>query len=155
MRRKESLPTIEVPQFPGEVFDSIQINDMISFEVESAKEASLHVNEVFGEDGQKENISEKMRLLHEGLAGFAALLKHDRTLKDIETITAFSWIVSEHPKLIEKFGFTIDSPNNYFQRLRSYYGKNRIGGVKTEKLLKKPGFAYITREKFLELYGEK
>jgi hypothetical protein len=154
MNKKESLPTIKVPEFPGEIFDSFELNDMISYEIESPKEISLHINEVFGEDGQKEDPSTKMHLLKDGFANLSELLKYDKRLEYVETITAFSWIVTEHPKLLERFGFDIHSPDDYFRRLRHYYHKNRVGGLKAGKIFTKPGFASISREKFLELYDK-
>ena len=158
MSNKESLPTIAVPEFPGKIFDStgnFEVNRMITFQTESPEEVSIHVNEIFNEEGQKENIGEKLRLLRDALKIFAELLEKHESLKEIETISAFSWIVTEHPTFMEQFGFTLSSPPDYFRRLRRYYEKDRIGGMKSGKILKKPSFASMTREKFLELYGSK
>lgn len=157
MSKKESLPTIEVPQFPGEVFDDsgrLEMNPMVTFEVGEHNEAALHISEAYDESGQKSDLGEKLRLLHEGFKKFAHLLQTNEKFSHIDKITAISWIVVEHPKLVERFGFTIDNSIDDYESRRWEY-KKRTGSIKASKILKKPGFAYMTRDKFLELYGEK
>lgn len=71
--------------------------------------------------------SNQLRSLREGLKKLADELKNNENLENIKIVSAKSWIVEEHPGLMEKLGFTIEAE-------------------KTDR-------ATITRERFLELYG--
>ncbi len=89
-------------------------------------EAHLHIAPVFSESA-----AEVKRLFLEGLRVLANLLKSDSRLQNIRVITGQSWIVYEHHKLLERMGFNITKLDE----------------------AEKVGWAEITKEKFIELYG--
>lgn len=126
-----------------------RINDLLGFEFnEDLKQIDIHIA------NQKDKpLGEKLRLLREGFRELADFLKHK---SEIEKINATSWIVKEHPKLLERLGFTIvDRSLEAWHRKREY--KKRLGvgsSVPEDKKDTKPGYAFISREKFVELYGK-
>lgn len=54
-----------------------------------------------------QSMGTNLTLVKEGLKELAERIKTDPTLRDIEEITASSWIVASHPHMMEKLGFTM------------------------------------------------
>lgn len=119
----------------------VELNECLSFYLDAPDRISLHVGDV-----KKFPLSEKLRLLWDGLDKLAELLVSDSRLKDIKTITATSWIVTEHPHLLEKLGFTIDH-----KREHSLAGAEiELYDPEDGKGHADPTFAWISREDFLD-----
>ena len=106
----------------------IELNELLTYDVPEKyqNEVSLHVTENLIKDGP-----EMLALLREGMRQLASTLASDPNLKNIHQITGYSWIVYQHPNLMERLGFEISERDE----------------------TKKEALATISREKFLELYG--
>lgn len=76
-------------------------NRLVMYEISGGK-VHLHIPLVV-----EENISTLRQLFLEGLRELAQLLKVDPELGNVTEINGRSWIVYEHPKLLERMGFTI------------------------------------------------
>jgi hypothetical protein len=100
--------------------------------------------------------AEKISQLRDGLRALAHKLISTKPLEDIDTISATSWIVTQKPKLLERLGFTIDNESR--EAIRAIFNyKDAINNsrvVDEEHSGIKPSHAYISKEKFLELYAE-
>lgn len=128
-----------------------EINEMLAYEFADDDELWLHVMNV-----RSKPIGEKLRLLREGFSVLAKRLK-DRGGRwpYVKIISGTSWMVTEHPRLFERLGFTVDNEMPGFGRAEKvYYSKERIKGLAAKRLVK-PSYAYITKEKFIELYYDK
>lgn len=131
------------------------VNKLFSYVRENAGEISLHV----GIDDESEGdytTGDKMRLMRQGLARVAAMLVLQSELKEVEKISATSWIVTKNPKLMEALGFTIDDSSPDAMRMKNKYKghvKMRKSNVRKEHRDIEPSYAYITKDKFLELYN--
>jgi hypothetical protein len=79
-----------------------ELNDMVSVTYENPEVVLLHVSPV-----NEASTSSKLEMFKDGLAKLASLLKTDPKLATVKTVGALSWIVSEHPRILEKFGFTL------------------------------------------------
>lgn len=125
-----------------------EINEMLVYEFADDNELWLHVMNV-----QDKSIGEKLRLLREGFSVLAERFKDWGGMwPHIKIISGTSWMITEHPRLFEKLGFTIDNEAPGFERAKKVYGsKNREKGP-VSKWLIKPSYAYMTKEKFIELY---
>lgn len=124
------------------------LNRLLSCELLNDGELMLHVN--YAKDLL---ISEKIRLFRNGFIELSRLLKNNPWFSSVQLITATSWIVAEHPKMMERLGFTIDNTsedsiwhkNIYFQRK---------GSKNLDKMFADPDYAFISKEKFIELYDK-
>lgn len=101
-------------------------NEALSYELGPNNEVNLHVPMIF-----TKKPLEMYRLFNDGLRLLATRLETDPELKGVEQIVAYSWIIFEHPGLIEKMGFTLDE--------------------RDEK--KKGSLAFMNRDDFIERYG--
>lgn len=79
-----------------------------------------------------EDIPNLLTEVKNGLVRLAALFREH---PDWQTVSAKSWIIEQHPRIIERLGFTLESP--------------REGSGKPS------GSASMTRENLLRRYGEK
>ena len=57
--------------------------------------------------GASYSIRNKRKQMEAGLAKLAELLEHEPELQQINAVHARSWIVAKHPKMFERYGFTI------------------------------------------------
>jgi hypothetical protein len=87
------------------------------------------------------SIGEKLRLMRDGLRELARRLEQDASMKDVSQITATSWIVAAHPRILEGLGFTVDGPIDEEKRQRDFADETRPISK-----------AHITREDFLKRY---
>lgn len=81
----------------------------------------------------REKVNYLMEQLNDGLHKLAVLLQTDPRWKNVEIITAASWLVAKHPKLLESLKFKVES--------------NLKGGPRTIR------GAFIYRRDFLREYG--
>lgn len=132
-----------------EVGETYDINDDFSFDMESEDSISLH----FGMP-EVNSLSSHLSTLRTGFKELASYLKYSPTLKDVETITATSWIVTERPSLMEKLGFIVDNTTEQAQREILAYNLKISGNmIPADKYKIPPSCASISKEKFLELYS--
>ena len=103
------------------------IGRILTYQTKS-KVIQLHIPRVF-----TENPAELRTMFVEALSELARRIENDPKFKDIQLIKGSSWIVLDNPKLAERFGFTVIGKNP----------KARVAQVQ------------MTRDKFIELYGEK
>lgn len=128
--------------------NSIGLNEMLSYEIISDEEVWIHI-----EDVRYLPLTEKLRLLREGLKDLAYLVQTDLGLSKIKKISGMSWIVSKNPKLVESLGFTVvDSLEGLEDQLKEY--ENRKDSLVAHKY-DTPGYAYIEKEKLIQLYFTK
>lgn len=76
----------------------IEINEVLSYEKKGSGAIEMHLI-------PKEVHRDIYKRLTDGLRRLAKIINQD---KNIEIIEAESWIVTRHPKIVQKFGLTID-----------------------------------------------
>lgn len=126
---------------------TIWVNDMLGFEYsKDRKEIDIHIS-----DQRDKKTGEKLRLLRDGFKKLADILKHET---GVELITATSWIVKEHPRLLKLLGFTLDeNSKRSLSQKKEYEKRLKMGGVVLDsKKDTVPGHAFVSRDKFIELY---
>lgn len=133
------------------------LNDVMQATLENDRTALIHIAKIEG------STKDKLSKFKDGLRKLAELLENDERFLKVLFIGASSWITAEHPKVLERFGFSVDYDNV------SAIGKTFAGKYKNtlkneaearEMIPKEhrdtePMYAQISREKFLELYGRK
>ena len=77
-------------------------------------------------------------MTREGLEELAKTVKENQAVKRVEAI---SWIVADHPKILEKLGFTVVGEIDEEMRRKYYADDNRPIGRAT-----------VSREDFLRRY---
>ncbi len=137
--------------------DKRRINEAIGIRLESDTELSIHCADL-----KDKTFKEKIDLLKDGLWSTAFFLRERSPWRNVDKITATSWIVKEHPKLMESLGFTIVYENTLDVKIaKAVYKRDSIknSNVLLPKLKKntygEPEYAYMTRKKFLSMYGDK
>lgn len=132
-----------------EIIDfGIPLNKMVAYEVinKDKDEVWLHL-----EDVQELPLAEKMRLFRNGLEVLATLLQREPEFANIKKISGMSWAISKNPKLAEAFGFEVaDSMEGLEDQVAEYEERKDALVVHKDK---PPGYAYMSKEKFIELYG--
>ncbi|MBI2639849.1 MAG: hypothetical protein HYW90_03095 [Candidatus Sungbacteria bacterium] len=81
-------------------------------------------------------------LIRQGLSELAHKLTSNPELQNIDKITATSWIVAKHPKLMERLGFTIEGPITEELKKEHFAGEARNVSrcsMTKEELLKRYG----------------
>lgn len=136
--------------------NSLQFNEFLGYELESKDQISLHL--LHGSNGK--NFGEKLTLWKDGFKTLTRLLLGMDELKNVKYITATSWLVTDKPRLIKRLGFTIvDGPSKTVNKYKEKY-KERISklGDDIREFYHpdiEPGYAYISRDRFIELYADK
>lgn len=102
------------------------INEALSYTLEDANSINLHVPIMF-----TKSPVEMYRLFINGLKILAEQMKNDPELFRIQQVMGYSWIISDHPEILRKLGFTVEERNE-----------------KEHKAL-----AWILKEDFLARYG--
>lgn len=126
-----------------------ELNDILSYYVEDPNTVSIHLA-----DATELSVGQKITYLKDGLRSLAEVLIKEKDLKDVDTITATSWLVTEKPKLIENIGFIIDNNAEKAKAfIEDYKVRSGSGVVHDEHLDIEPSFAYMDKSKFLELYS--
>jgi hypothetical protein len=64
------------------------------------------------------SLKDKLKLLKDGFKAIAKIVETDNNIQEIE---GSSWIIADHPDLIERLGFTLEGPIPEEQR-RGYFG---------------------------------
>ena len=109
-----------------------KINEILSYGV---SEDFVHIHlapaRQFGISGLK-------KMTQEGLEELAKTVKENQAVKRVEAI---SWIVADHPKILEKLGFTVVGEIDEEMRRKYYADDNRPIGRAT-----------VSREDFLRRY---
>lgn len=108
----------------------ININDLLSYEISGNL---IHIHVV-----PEEKVDRGLHKFRECLQNLAKIVNEN---KDIEIIEATSWIVAKHPKLLEKFGFSVDGEVSEKFR-RTYFPGDK------SKIFR----AHMSRNDFLEKY---
>jgi hypothetical protein len=108
----------------------VQVNELFSYEIDKDH---IHIH-VVPED-RVENVLSKF---NEGLQKLTKVVEEH---PEIKSVTATSWIVGEYPKIIERFGFTLDGEID--KELREKHFKN-------EK--RKVWMAHMNRDEFIKRY---
>lgn len=127
--------------------DDIVINELLEAELGDNGELFLHV-----EDVRNFSLSEKLEMLRTGLQKLAYMLETDPELKDVQKISGTSWIVYQHPKLMKNLGFEVITDPTLFPSYKTEY-ENRKEYIEPEFKDLKPAYAYISRDKFLQLHN--
>lgn len=128
--------------------EDVELNEMLGCELRGKGRLWLHVSEF-----RDRSFGQKLRLLREGFSNLAYLLKEEPEFSKVDTISATSWIVTKNPGLLKRLGFTVDNNAEGFEESKKEYGsKHRIVDKETKDI--EPGYAYISKAKFLELYGQ-
>lgn len=129
--------------------DDIELNEMLSVEIRGGGELWFHVDDVrdFG-------LAEKIGMLRDGFQKLAGLLRNNY-FGEIDIISGASWIITKNPGLIRRLGFTIDNEAEGAPSAISNY-KSKAATRNRDKAFDdiEPSYAYISKDKFLELYGE-
>ncbi len=145
---KEIINTIEKIRDRSADRPEVRINDGFILELMAEDRASLHIDDV-----AYQSIGEKLAILRNGLKGIVIVLKNDPEFQKVEVVEGISWIVAIKPKLLERLGFTIDNDSPDAERARKTYKarlKNSV--IHMDKRDIEPSYAYISKDKLLELY---
>lgn len=118
---------------------NIRLSEVLYAGLEN-KYAHIHLADAY-DFMTKENIADFDLEIKKGLINLAKLIE---PMKNIENITATSWIVAKSPKRLEKLGFTIIGEISEEERNKYFTNSTQI--------IHK---AYIDRKKFDELYLKK
>ena len=114
----------------GSSKEFVRINELISYE----RKGNICYIHIIPEGKVEQGLSEFMS----GMKNLAKVVDGDR---NIETIEATSWIVAKHPRLLEKFGFTVDGEISKEVRAVHFPGD--------KSMISK---AHISRNDFLKKY---
>ena len=134
--------------YGSESTEDYDINDMLGYEFMEGNELWLHIYDV-----RDMGFGEKLKMLREGFKYLASLLKSHERFDNIDVVSGTSWIVTKNPKLMERLGFTIDNNAPQFENSKKvYYSKKRYHNKDMEDI--EPSYAYISKDKFIELYGQ-
>ncbi len=106
-----------------------EINRLLSY---GKYKSTIHIHAPAGE-----TVSGKLGLYREGMAKLAEIVNND---PDVQTITATSYLVAEHPGLFTRMGFKVEDISDEL-RERNFKGETR-------KIKK----AWISREEFLRRF---
>ena len=128
--------------------NDIDLNSIFFCEFIDPKNINLHLDEA-----HNLSLGNKLAFLHDALKTLAFLLGNNSKFVEVETIHAISWIISTHPKIIEHLGFTVSDDVDEANQFRDMY-KKRIKNIDPDKRGIEPGYAHVSRDKFLELYGD-
>ena len=107
----------------------IEANELISY---GKEDNIIHIHVV-----PKEKIENIFISFREGMEKISKIVRED---EEIEKVTATSWIVAEHPRALERVGFTIDGEIGDEMRKAHFSNEKRpIWGahISREELLKK------------------
>jgi hypothetical protein len=159
---KECLVEENKDEFIKKAF--LALESIINFKTNNPEEFEKIQREAFVEQGGFEKINEVLSYGKEGnnihihlapsmelraglrgqvMKGLEELADIIEKNKEIKNITATSWIVAEHPKLMEKLGFRVNEEVSEELRRERFPGEER-----------KMAEASMTREEFLEKYGK-
>lgn len=86
------------------------VNEALSYKIvreSDQNQISLHVPTVF-----TKKPFEMVALFEKGLRALALQLASDPSLRDISKLTGYSWIVYEHPYIVQKMGFSIEEQDS-------------------------------------------
>jgi hypothetical protein len=111
----------------------IPINEILSYGLGGKDFIHIHLS-----PAETMNLSEKKTALEDGFKKLAQLVKDN---EDIKYITATSWIVAKHPRLMESIGFTVEGEIDKETKERHFASEKR----KVDK-------ATMTREKLIKRY---
>lgn len=110
----------------------VRINDIVSYGI-SGDDLYIHFS-----PAEDMTLGKARELFTQGLHNLAKVLeKHD----EVKVISATSWMVAAQPKLIERFGFTVEGPIDEETRMRDF-------ALETRPVNR----ASISREDFLQKY---
>lgn len=131
------------------------LNEVMQVTLEDDYTALIHIAKIEG------SLKEKLAQFRDGLRKIAELLKNDERFSNVLSIGASSWIVTEHPKILEKFGFKVDYDNvSRAGKIAANKYKNTMKGeaearemIPEEHRDTEPMYAQISKDNFLELYG--
>ena len=134
---------------------SIEVVKGFRVNLVSPQHASIHIK-----DMKTSTDLERLRYFEDALQKFAHLLASDSRFKDIQTITATSWIVTNAPALLEMFGFTIDHNNEHpssAMQKRMYRIRQHVPYSDIPKQYRHvdPTLAHISRERLLMTGGSR
>lgn len=130
-----------------------ELNDFVSVSYENPAVVLLHVGRISHEGGQT-----TLEQFKDGMTRLAKLLTSDTRLANVKTIGALSWLVSQHPRVLERFGFSIGPLKNILdgevieRKYRSIV-ESFPTFIPPEYKKTELGFASISREEFLRRYG--
>lgn len=94
----------------------IQVNDLISYSLKGST-VEIHIA-----PSQTVSMGKKLTMLREGLTGLAKVVQEN---EDVETITGTSWIVAQHPALMEKLGFEVEGQISDDEMREEFPAENR------------------------------
>lgn len=114
------------------------LNELLHYDINDDGWAHIHIAP-FETIPAKEK-SKLLILFNEGMEKLAEILKNNDNIKGV---IAESWIVAEHPKILERYGFKITGEIDEETRQRYYGGGGEQRAIHS---------AYIDREKFLEKF---
>lgn len=123
--------------------DKIRLSEFLYYGISGDKK-NAHIHLLHAKDFMtKEKIEDFQKDIEAGFSKLAEIVKKD---KDIEKITATSWIVALRgsAKRLEKMGFTIVGPISKEEREKHFDNEKRLIAE-----------AFISREDFLVRYGKK
>lgn len=160
------LEKLDSPEFQGKLTElkmedihplDRELNELVKITKEGRNNVLLHIAKI------DVPTRERPAMFKDGLEKLARLLESDRHFSDVKFIGASSWIVAEHPRVLEHFGFTVDYENQnpdskkftakYKGAIKTFRGARDT--IPEEYRETKPKYAQISKEEFLSRYGSR
>ncbi|MBI4114431.1 MAG: hypothetical protein HY445_01160 [Candidatus Niyogibacteria bacterium] len=114
----------------------IPLNEILSYGI-YRNEAHIHLA-----PARTKPVRETTELIKQGLSELARKITSDKELRDIDLITATSWIVAKHPKTMERLGFTTEGPITDEMKREHFADETRDVSK-----------CYMSKEELLRLYS--
>lgn len=114
----------------------IPLNEILSYGIYRS-EAHIHLA-----PAKTKPVRETMELIKQGISELARKITTDEEMQHIDLITATSWIVAEHPRIMERLGFTIEGPIN--EEMKKEHFADETKDVSR---------CYMSKEELIRLYG--
>ncbi len=119
----------------------VRLNEVLGYHIREFKDGgkgiALHLAPMF-DFSTKEKIANVL----DGMRILAGQMRDDPAFAEAKAVTTTSWIVAEHPELIERFGFHIRGPISPEDKARVFPNEAR-----------EVHWAIMFRDEFLNLYG--
>ena len=126
------------------------LNFLLYYEVyDNDREIKLHVY-----NAQDLTLSRKLKLLKHGFNKLAKMLQDNAKFSKIEKITGTSWIITEHPKLMQGLGFTLKDGTEESEKHKQDYKTQKKRSIYLKKAFVEPSYAEISAQDFIARFSK-
>ena len=107
------------------------VNDLLAYGIH---DTVMHLHAMQNKTAE---LRQKLGMLKDGMKRIAQIVRDNEAVQEV---TATSWIVAEHPKLLERMGFTVEGPITDEMRAKHFQGDPRaisLAKISREELLRR------------------